>query len=193
MRYEDWDILLFPGTSKAPIKEFKVACHVIHDPEFPHTHTSYGLPTVCCFVPSLPAGWPFQVSIHSWVNEPGVSEFTKSHTKYPNLVRFEARLFIDGRIKTSVRFDNHTLWPQIIPHGSELSKNGEREPLRFPTFRQELLQHSYWSPADDIGRIKIVISETFPRDSPSMPLERVKNIVAFSFQHAPLGNVNRDC
>ena len=32
MRYEDWDILLFPGTSKAPIKEFKVACHVVHDP-----------------------------------------------------------------------------------------------------------------------------------------------------------------
>ena len=85
------------------------------------------------------------------------------------------------------------IWTQNADMGLELSKNGEREPLRFPTFRQELLQHSYWSPADDIGRIKIVISETFPRDSPSMPLERAKNIVAFSFQHAPLGNINREC
>lgn len=37
-----------------------------------------------------------------------------------------------------------------------------------------------------MGRIKVIISEGFPRDSLSVPIERVKNIVAFSFQHAPL-------
>lgn len=31
MRYEDWDILLFPRDCKVPFKEFKVACHVVHD------------------------------------------------------------------------------------------------------------------------------------------------------------------
>lgn len=31
MRYQDWDILLFPTDCKIPIKEFKVACHVVHD------------------------------------------------------------------------------------------------------------------------------------------------------------------
>jgi hypothetical protein len=31
MRYEDWDILIFPKGSSAPVKEFKVACHVVHD------------------------------------------------------------------------------------------------------------------------------------------------------------------
>jgi hypothetical protein len=33
MRYENWDILLFPvaGETKVPMKEFKVACHVVHD------------------------------------------------------------------------------------------------------------------------------------------------------------------
>lgn len=31
MRYEDWDILLFPRDGKVPLKEFKVACHVVHD------------------------------------------------------------------------------------------------------------------------------------------------------------------
>ena len=31
MRYENWDILLFPRDCKVPIKEFKVACHVVYD------------------------------------------------------------------------------------------------------------------------------------------------------------------
>lgn len=31
MRYEDWDILLFPRGCSVPMKEFKVACHVVHD------------------------------------------------------------------------------------------------------------------------------------------------------------------
>lgn len=68
-----------------------------------------------------------------------------------------------------------------------MSKNGNIESLKFPPFRQELLQQSYWSPADDLGRIKVVLSEGFPRDSLTMPIERVRNIVTFSFQHAPLG------
>lgn len=69
---------------------------------------------------------------------------------------------------------------------TEMSKQGELEPLKFPSFRRELLYQNHWSPGDDIGRIKIIISEGFPRDSPSNPIERVKNVVAFSFQHAPL-------
>ncbi|TWU72842.1 hypothetical protein ED733_002388 [Metarhizium rileyi] len=151
MRYEDWDILLFPQNCKVPVKEFKVACHVVHDPESLHFGGTFGLPTVCCFVPSLPAGTPFRVSIHSW-NVPTVSKFTNSYSKFPENVQFEARLFIDGRLVA-----------------------------------EELLQQDYWSPADDLGRIKLVLSEGFPRDSMTTPLERVKNIVAFSFQHAPLG------
>lgn len=70
---------------------------------------------------------------------------------------------------------------------AEMSKQGEFQPLKFPAFRRELLYQNHWSPGDDLGRIKIVISEGFPRDSPSVPFERVKNILAFSFQHAPLG------
>ncbi|KAJ8125301.1 hypothetical protein O1611_g8339 [Lasiodiplodia mahajangana] len=100
MRFEDWDVLLFPKDSKVPMKEFKTNCHVVHDTEF--------------------------------------------------------------------------------------TKNGDLEVLKFPQFRSELLRQSYWSPADEVGRIKIVISEGFPRDSLTVPIERVKNVVAFSFQHAPL-------
>lgn len=31
MRYENWDVLLFPATSKAPIQEFKTQCFVTRD------------------------------------------------------------------------------------------------------------------------------------------------------------------
>jgi|SRR5271155_4381491 len=31
MRYQDWDVLLFPEGSKAPIQEFKTQCHVTRD------------------------------------------------------------------------------------------------------------------------------------------------------------------
>ncbi|KAH8881293.1 hypothetical protein GQ53DRAFT_702512, partial [Thozetella sp. PMI_491] len=74
----------------------------------------------------------------------------------------------------------------IRDHPPEVNKHGELEGLRFPHFREELLYQNHWNPGDDIGRIKIIISEGFPRDSLSVPLERVKNIIAFSFQHAPL-------
>lgn len=68
-----------------------------------------------------------------------------------------------------------------------MTKQGELEQLKFPSFRRELLFQNHWSPSDDLGRIKVLISEGFPRDSPSNPIERVKNVVTFAFQHAPLG------
>ncbi|KJZ80068.1 hypothetical protein HIM_00782 [Hirsutella minnesotensis 3608] len=185
MRYEDWDILLFPGDNGIPLKEFKVACHVVHDAEFSHMHGTGGLPTVCCFVPSLPTEKPFKISIHSW-NDPPVSLYTKSYSKYTEAVKFEARLFIDGRLVASTVLEPISKGPYLIVHSYNASKGGDIESLSFPPFRKELLQQSLWSPADDLGRIKLVLSEGFPRDSLSMPFERVKNIVAFSFQHAPL-------
>lgn len=68
-----------------------------------------------------------------------------------------------------------------------MTKQGELEQLKFPSFRRELLFQNHWNPSDDLGRIKVLVSEGFPRDSPSNPIERVKNVVAFAFQHAPLG------
>lgn len=59
--------------------------------------------------------------------------------------------------------------------------------MRFPAFHKELLSQSYWNAGDDFGRIKLVISEGFAREHLAYPYERVKNVAAFSFQHAPLG------
>lgn len=70
---------------------------------------------------------------------------------------------------------------------TELDKQGDLKKLEFPAFHRELLLQSYWNPGDDFGRVKVMVSEGFPRDNISMPFERVKNLVTFSFQHAPLG------
>ncbi|KAL2017191.1 hypothetical protein VTK56DRAFT_2511 [Thermocarpiscus australiensis] len=186
MRYDDWDVILFPSgrDSRIPFKEFKVACHVVRDHEVPAYHGPYGLPVMTCFVPSLPAGTPFQISIHCW-RQPEISKFTSSWQRNEH-VKFEARIMLDGRLVASTILDREVNGPHLVTSTFEFTKNGELERLRFPHFRRELLYQNHWNPGDDIGRIKIIITEGFPRDSLSVPIERVKNVVAFSFQHAPL-------
>jgi hypothetical protein len=72
-----------------------------------------------------------------------------------------------------------------------MDKNGEMESLKFPFFHREMLTQSYWNAGDELGRIKVVIAEGFSRDPLSTTLDRIKNVVAFSFQHAPLGKFQR--
>lgn len=118
MRYEDWDILLFPRDCKVPLKEFKVACHVVHDGgkfskvpiflfnvtnyalELSYIHGAHGIPTVCCFIPSLAPGAPYKLSIHSW-STPSISQYTRAYGKDADSVVFEARLFVDGQLISS--------------------------------------------------------------------------------------------
>ncbi|KAM3529628.1 hypothetical protein NHJ13051_001763 [Beauveria bassiana] len=166
MRYEDWDILLFPRDGQVPLKEFRVACHVVHDDELSHINGSPGLPTVCCFVPSLPPGAPYKLSIHSWVTPP-ISQSTRSCGKFADRVVFEVRL--------SASMNRAGPWPNVLKNSFGFSDAGELS-LSFPKFQRELLDQSYWSPADDLGRIKVIISESYPRESLSVPFERLKNI-----------------
>lgn len=75
---------------------------------------------------------------------------------------------------------------------SEALANGRAPPLlEFPHFRSEVQQQSYWSPADDIGRIKVVISEGYITPVGAPRVERIRNVVAFSFQHAPISEFAR--
>lgn len=105
MRYDDWDVILFPAgrDSKIPFREFKVACHVVPDLELAHIHGAVGIPVMTCFVPSLPANAPFQVSIHYW-RRPEISQFTRTYSKHAELVKFEARVMLDGRLVACVSF-----------------------------------------------------------------------------------------
>jgi hypothetical protein len=117
MRYQDWDVLVFPELSKIPLQEFKTSCQVIQDPGkyiFPNLMAKHGLimlqieahslqvnthllPTVTSFIPGLPTGAGFRISIHSWRN-PVCSRYIESLKKPGDAVVFEARLFIDGRM-----------------------------------------------------------------------------------------------
>lgn len=101
MRYDDWDVLLFPSgetrDARIPLKEFKVNCHVVPDTEFAHNRGTFGLPAMTCFVPSLQPGAQFHISIHCW-GTPQISQYTLSSTQHRDLVKFEARILIDGRM-----------------------------------------------------------------------------------------------
>ncbi len=75
----------------------------------------------------------------------------------------------------------------------EMEKTGNQECLRFPPFHQEMLMQNWWSPGEDVGRVKLVISEGVTSgQGPSSGFRRVNNIVIFSFQHAPIGECLRD-
>ena len=110
MRYENWDILLFPEASRVPIQEFKTQCFVVKDTDSPYLQNStvMGLPAyypvkgnigqvpvLTTFIPSLPKDVPFRVSIHSW-EKPRPSRLTESLSQPDDLILFEARIFIDG-------------------------------------------------------------------------------------------------
>jgi hypothetical protein len=65
--------------------------------EFAFTQGSYGLPTMTCFMPGLPTHSPFNISLHCW-RSPEISQFTKNFSTHTDLVKFEARVFVDGRL-----------------------------------------------------------------------------------------------
>ena len=75
----------------------------------------------------------------------------------------------------------------------DMDQTGHQECLRFPPFPQQLLAQKWWTAGEDIGRVKLVVSEGLAcGHGPSPGFRRVKNLVTFSFQHAPLGKHQSD-
>ena len=72
-----------------------------------------------------------------------------------------------------------------------LTKSGKEDGLRFPQFHQQILYQSHWEAGEVFGRIRIVIAEGIIHDAESphfrwtSPFQRVKDVIAFAFQHAP--------
>ncbi|KAI2733545.1 hypothetical protein CBS147332_560 [Penicillium roqueforti] len=200
MRYRNWDVLLFPGASKAPIQEFKTQCFVTKDKDSPYLqnavflgphahHPEPGvfnqLPVLTTFIPSLPKDSPFQVSVHSW-EKPRPSVQIESNMEPEDVLLFEARVFVDGVFVAGSIYPQRTSWPQVMDLGSNLDRDGNQDVLRFPPFHPEILQQKHWDAGDSQGRIKVIIAEGFSRPNRSPPFERYKHVIAFSFQHAPL-------
>ncbi|PWY78150.1 hypothetical protein BO94DRAFT_626729 [Aspergillus sclerotioniger CBS 115572] len=200
MRYEDWDVILFPESSKVPIQEFKTQCFVTKDKESPYLHSpglvspascslpqsNVGqLPVLTTFVPSLRQNTPFRVSVHSW-QKPTPSRLMESLLQPDDAVLFEVRIFIDGLCVSGSVFHQRSGWPHVIDLSSYVDKSGNQDNLRFPPFHQEILEQRHWDAAELYGRIRVVIAEGFCRPHRYPPFERVKEIIAFAFQHAPL-------
>ncbi|GIJ91621.1 hypothetical protein Asppvi_010593 [Aspergillus pseudoviridinutans] len=200
MRYENWDVLLFPESSKVPIQEFRTQCFVTQEEvETPYINSaaivnpgSYfmprasvvQLPVLTTFIPSLAQNTPFRVSVHSW-DKPRPSLLMESLMQPDDALLFEIRIFIDGLCVSGSVFGQRTNWPHIIGF-EDVDKNGDQDYLRFPPFHQEILEQRHWEAGDLHGRIRVVIAEGFARPNRNPPFERVKDVIAFSFQHAPL-------
>lgn len=56
---------------------------------------TYPLPMVSCFVPSLLAGSPLRISLHSWAT-PVASRATQAMVAQGSAIGFEAKMLLDG-------------------------------------------------------------------------------------------------
>ncbi|MCJ1320939.1 hypothetical protein MMC15_006280 [Xylographa vitiligo] len=199
MRYLNWDVLLFPAGSKVPIQEFKTGCYVVQDSEFLSNDTlaaisgpshvyehvaSPQVPIVACFLPNQTDGNPFRVSLHSW-EHPNPSQALQVVTQHGKTICYEARVFIDGLCVAGMLFLDQGPWPQVIEMSSKVDKEGNRDFLRWPQFHPEMLTQNYWNAGENKGRIKITITEGYLLGPGNLPFTRTKNLVTFSFQHAP--------
>lgn len=70
--------------------------HVTATPAYFSTITR-PLPTVSCYVPTLPVGFPFRVSLHCWTS-PEVTKATASLVTNEISAAFEARVLFDGLV-----------------------------------------------------------------------------------------------
>lgn len=109
MRFEDFDVLLFPHGGHVPIREFRTACFAQQDPR-----TMTTTPLLTCFVPSLPSNAPFQVSVHSW-NKP-TSILGSNNAGYVSGVAYKWRvkIAVEGTTVATESFAEDVSWPRQL-------------------------------------------------------------------------------
>ncbi|EUC30705.1 hypothetical protein COCCADRAFT_39088 [Bipolaris zeicola 26-R-13] len=188
MRYDDWDVILFPRNSHVPIQEFKTACFV--------SQVEYGrqLPTLTCFITSLPPSTPFRISLHSWRTTLKASALLESQRKGNQKIVFAVQVIVGEARLFHGFFDLNTKWPQEIAYEkrslafNDLPSSQRKRPLEFPPFHNLTLTNNIWDARDPYGRIRVVLSEQLmsKTQSPgSSDFGTANELVCFSFQHAP--------
>ncbi|EMD59532.1 hypothetical protein COCSADRAFT_151853 [Bipolaris sorokiniana ND90Pr] len=188
MRYNDWDVILFPRDSHVPIQEFKTACFV--------SQVEYGrqLPTLTCFITSLPPSTPFRISLHSWRTTLKASALLESRRKGNQKIVFAVQVIVGEARLFHGFFDLNTKWPQEIAYEkrsltfNDLPSSQRKRPLEFPPFNNLTLTNNIWDARDPYGRIRVVLSEQLisKTQSPgSLDFGTANELVCFSFQHAP--------
>ena len=106
MRFQDWDVLLFPAGSQVPIREFRTACFAQQD----------GLtttPLLTCFVPSLEAHAPFQISMHSWTRPVSILAPNAGYATGTSYV-WRIKIAVDGLTVVNETFPEDVTWPRQL-------------------------------------------------------------------------------
>ncbi|CAK3754800.1 Hypothetical predicted protein [Lecanosticta acicola] len=185
MRYEDWDVQLFHGNDdqRKPLREFRPQCNTTSETE-DSLRVSGVIPIMTCFVPSLPEGEAFQVSVHSWGGLPNF-HFPQDGSRGKQMV-FHLKVLVDG-VVSCIHTITHeeTVWPKSFEH---VNVDGLNTPLQFPVYSDSVMQPATWDPRDLQGRIRLEISEGFMATTRGGNLNFIKtaNHAIFSFQPAPL-------
>lgn len=106
MRFQDWDVLLFPYGSHVPIREFRTGCFAQQD----------GLaatPLMTCFVPSLHDGAPFQISLHSWNKPTSILGPNAGYATGTHYV-WRIKIAVDGHVAVADMLPEDVTWPRQI-------------------------------------------------------------------------------
>ena len=91
-------------------------------------------------------------------------------------------------LDTALRESSNLVSQECLSLGSGLdNKDGRKvDQLRFPLFPAETLQQTWIDPADSLGKIRLLIAEGI-RSTTTSAFEKIRNVVLFSFHHAPKG------
>ncbi|KAH9826323.1 hypothetical protein Tdes44962_MAKER03583 [Teratosphaeria destructans] len=187
MRYLDWDALIFPQGSHVPLREFRTNCYLQQEP------MGAPIPIVTCFVPSLAANSPFQLSLHSWAPPTSILGETGAAGYVPGTAyKWRVQVIVDGKLVCTEKWAEDTAWPKQFDGiaSGRLDKEGKplKDPFLFPKFHKKILSEQQWNASDDIGRIKIKISAGY--DIAEGFIKLVDHLI-FSFQHAPIETLQR--
>ncbi|KAF2218880.1 hypothetical protein BDZ85DRAFT_299266 [Elsinoe ampelina] len=201
MRYQDWDILLFPRGSHIPLQEFRTSPFLIQE-------QNHQIPHLLTYVPSLPENAPFTISVHSWtLPKLDSARILQDGYRDDGCPAWGLRVSIDGICVLSVEYSCHTCWrlttgrittfadqvswPQVI--GGVPGDDGVvGKPLLFPSYQQSILSRRDWKPTDDPGRIKIMLTEgiRFVHEG-TAKFQVTKHHICFTYQPAPLEHLQR--
>ena len=151
------------------------------------------IPNMITYIPTLDRGNPFTVSVHCWETprfSPALGVFYGQ--KAIENAAWGVRVIIDGVCVASDTFSNSAAWPQLVTASDHPDPNGKKRPLLFPPFHKTVLSRRDWDISDDLGRIKVCISEGYRvKQADGQSFVSVREVVCFTFHPAPLGKYVR--
>ncbi|KAJ5481030.1 hypothetical protein N7539_006924 [Penicillium diatomitis] len=194
MRYNVWDVVIYPADTGIPLQEYQVNYQVVQDRDSPYLTNpdlmqralgandvvTWGkVPLITCFIPSMKELVPMQVSIHHWAY-PEPTWITLSTMIPGDTLVYGMRVLVDGVCLGGSWFTPSLAHPFTLMNGGQ----AHGPLLRFPPFHPEVLKMGVGDANASLGRIKVVISEGIARPGWEV-IEPIHDVAIFSFQHVP--------